>query len=241
MGLIDMDQIVFFWRGEDITIPEYFVKSIKIRNLKNIKIVQVSDTKTKKIEGVDIFINKDLPKDLMSARLKAFSLVQTKNTNTIFCDADSLLINNFNFLDFTPGYYLMKREGNFIINHLFPEHYPEFKNKFVLDVMPFLFGAIIICKKENFFINLFKICNNLPQRFHRWYGDQISLYIFYLDNKSIFSFIDQKKFMHIVGRKDKDTNIDLDSLQKKGVFFLTFKGLESKKRISEVLDNIKIS
>ena len=97
MGLIDMDQIVFFWRGEDITIPEYFVKSIKIRNLKNIKIVQVSDTKTKKIEGVDIFINKDLPKDLMSARLKAFSLVQTKNTNTIFCDADSLLINNFPF------------------------------------------------------------------------------------------------------------------------------------------------
>ena len=179
-----MDQIAFFWRGEDTTIPEYFVKSIKIRNLNNIKIIQVSDTKAKKIEGVDILIDKDLPKDLMSARLKAFSFVETLNTNTIFCDADSLLINKFKLSNFSPGYYLMKREGNFIINHLFPEQYPEFKNKFVLDVMPFLFGAIIICKKENFFINLLKICNNLPPRFHRWYGDQLSLHIFYLDNKS---------------------------------------------------------
>ena len=234
-----MDQIAFFWRGEDTTIPEYFVQSIKIRNLKSFKIIQVSDTKTKKIEGVDLLIDKDLPKDLMSARLKAFSLIETQNTNTIFCDADSLLINNFNFLNFSPGYYLMKREGNFIINHLFPEYYPEFKNKFVLDVMPFLFGAIIISKKENFFINLFKICNKLPPRFHRWYGDQLSLHIFYLDNKSKFSFFNQKKYMHIVGRKDKDQNIDLHSLQKKGVVFLTFKGLESKKRIAEVLENIK--
>ena len=234
-----MDQIAFFWRGEDTTIPEYFVKSIKIRNLNNIKIIQVSDTKAKKIEGVDILIDKDLPKDLMSARLKAFSFVETLNTNTIFCDADSLLINKFKFSNFSPGYYLMKREGNFIINHLFPEYYPEFKNKFVLDVMPFLFGAIIICKKENFFTNLFQICKNLPARFHRWYGDQLSLHIFYLDNKSKFSFFNQKKYMHIVGRKDKDPNIDLHSLQKKGVVFLTFKGLESKKRIAEVLENIK--
>ncbi len=234
-----MDQIAFFWRGEDITIPEYLVQSIRFRNLKNIKIIQVSDTKTKKIEGVDIFINKELPKDLMSARLKAFSLIKTNNTNTIFCDADSLLINDLNFSNFSPGYYLMRREGNFIINHLHPENYPEFKNKFVLDVMPFLFGAIIICKKENFFINLLKICNSLPSRFHRWYGDQLSLHIFYLNNKSKFSFFNQKKYMHIIGRKDKDPNINLELLQKKGVVFLTFKGVESKKRIAEVLDNIK--
>jgi len=233
-----MNQIVFFWIGENLFIPEFFVKSIKKRNSKNFKIIQVSDLKTKKIEGVDIFIDFDLPRDIMTARLKAYSLVETKNTNTIFCDADSLMINDFNLSDFKTGNYIMRRKNNFIINHLWPEYYPEFKNKYFLDVMPFFFGAIIICKKENFFKDLLNICTKLPTRFHRWYGDQISLHIFYLDNKSKFIFFDQRKYMHIIRSKDKNSLTDLKLLIDKGIPFITFKGSESKKRIREFFNYI---
>ena len=234
-----MDQIVFFWSGEDLSIPKYFINSILVRNLKKIKIIQVSDKKTKKIEGVDLFITDDLPKDLMTARLKAYSKVETENTNTIFCDADSLLLNDFKLTNFKSGYYLIKRKGNFVINHLMPEHYPEFKNKLVLDVMPFLFGAIVIAKKENFFKYLYDICLKLPFRFHRWYGDQISLHLYYLDNKSKFNFFDQEKYMHVIGRKNK-ANVDLNLLKKEGIIFLTFKGSETKKSIKDFFDKIML-
>ena len=232
-----MDQIVLFWRGEDISIPKYFVNSILIRNLKNVKIIQVSDLKTEKIKGVDLFITDNFPEDLMTARLKAYSKIKTKDTNTIFCDADSLLLNDITLSNFSPGYYLMRRKGNFVINHLLPEHYPEFENKPILDIMPFLFGAIIIVKKENFFKYLYNICMQLPARFHRWYGDQLSLYIYYLDNKHNFSFFDQSKYMHVIGTKNKD-NVNISLLKKRGVIFLTFKGTESKNSIKNIFDHI---
>tara|TARA_A100001011_G_scaffold195109_1_gene203469 strand:+ start:813 stop:1514 length:702 start_codon:yes stop_codon:yes gene_type:complete len=226
-----MDQIVFFWTGKNLFIPEYFVKSIIKNFCKKYKIIQVSDTKTNKIDGVDVYIKADLPADIMTARLKAYSLVETKNKNTIFCDADSLMISELYFDDFVEGYHLMKRKRNSLINHLHPEYFPEFKNKYFMDLMPFLFGAIIISKKENFFVHLYNICTNLPARFHRWYGDQISLHIFYLDNKSKFLFFDQDKYMHIIDKKNNNPKEDLQILLEKKIHFITFKGPKSKKQI----------
>ncbi len=226
-----MDQIVFFWTGKNLFIPEYFVKSISKKFCKKYKIIQVSDKKTNKIDGVDVYIKDDLPADIMTARLKAYSLVETKNKNTIFCDADSLMISELYFDDFVEGYHLMKRKRNSLINHLHPEYFPEFKNKYFMDLMPFLFGAIIISKKENFFVHLYNICTNLPARFHRWYGDQISLHIFYLDNKSKFLFFDQDKYMHIIDKTNNNPKEDLQILLEKKIPFITFKGPKSKKQI----------
>ena len=228
-----MDQIVFFWTGKNLFIPEYFVKSIRKKVSKKYTIIQVSDTMTNKIDGVDVYITAELPADIMTARLKAFSLVETKNKNTIFCDADSLMISELYFNDFDEGYYLMRRKKNSLINHLHPEYFPEFKNKYFMDLMPFLFGAIIISKKENFFVNLYNICINLPKRFHRWYGDQISLHIFYLDNKSKFLFFDQDKYMHIIDKAKNNPTEDLPILLGKKIPFITFKGPKSKEQIKD--------
>ena len=60
-----------------------------LKKSKNVKIIQVSDLKTEKIKGRFV-ITDNFPEDLM-ARLKAYSKIKTKDTNTIFCDADSLL------------------------------------------------------------------------------------------------------------------------------------------------------
>ncbi len=233
-----MNQLVFFWIGENLVIPEYFVKSIKKIVSKKFKIIQVSNLKTRKIKGVDDIIKADLPKDIMTARLKAYSLVDTKDTSTIFCDADSLMVCQFNLSNFKRGYYLMKRNNNSLINHLFPEHYPEFKNKYFIDVMPFLFGAIIIIKKENFFNHLLNICLKLPPRFHRWYGDQIALHIFYLDNKSLFLFFDQSKYMYIIDKKDNNPQRSINLLKEQNIPLVTFKGNKSKERIGEFFKHL---
>tara|TARA_B100001057_G_C22764174_1_gene917047 strand:+ start:211 stop:915 length:705 start_codon:yes stop_codon:yes gene_type:complete len=227
-----MDQLVFFWVGENLSIPNYFVNSIILTSEKKFKIIQVTDVKTGKIKGVDICLRTELPKDIMTARLKAYSLVETFNSKTIFCDADSLMINTFDFSDFKKGYHIMKRIKNDIINHNHPEYYPEFKNKYFMDLMPFLFGAIIINQEKNFFKNVYNICLKLPSRFHRWYGDQISLHIYYLDNKSKFNFFEQNKYMHIVSKND-DLDVEYNFLTKNKIPFITFKGSISKKRIGE--------
>ena len=73
--------------------------------------------------------------------------------------------------------YLIKRQENGIMNHMWPEHYPEFENKSALDVMPYLFGGMAFRNGKEFFSNVLNICLNLPSRFHRWYGDQYSLKI----------------------------------------------------------------
>ena len=61
-----MDQIVFFWVGDNLSIPQYLVNSIKKQKMKNTKIIQVSDKITKTVEGVDNHIREEMPKDLMT-------------------------------------------------------------------------------------------------------------------------------------------------------------------------------
>ena len=43
-------------------------------------------------------------------------------------------------------------------------------------MMPYMFGAIAVKGVQSeFFESLFSICLELPERFHRWYGDQYSM------------------------------------------------------------------
>ena len=144
-----MDQVVFFWRGNNLNVPEYLVKSIRNIHKDSIKIIQLSDKETFTVPGVDMHIKEDLPNDIMTARLKAYSLIDSENTKNFFCDADSLLINPLSLKNFEKGIYLMKRSNNFIINHTTPEYYPEFENKYICSIMPFLFGAIVLSKTED--------------------------------------------------------------------------------------------
>ena len=47
-----MNQLVFYWSGENVEIPKILVKSVLISN-EGLKIIQVTDKKTDKIEGVN--------------------------------------------------------------------------------------------------------------------------------------------------------------------------------------------
>ena len=107
-----MDQIVFFWSGKNLNVPEYFVKSINKNTLGKYKIIQVSELNTNRIDGVDKFIQVELPKDLMTARLKAFSFVKTLNNKTVFCDADSLMLCDIKLSEFNTKFQNLKNVVN---------------------------------------------------------------------------------------------------------------------------------
>jgi hypothetical protein len=129
----------------------------------------------------------------MIARLQAYSLLEFSDDYTLFTDADCLLIQPVK-LNYSNDILLLQRVDNFLIN----SNYPEFVGKKIIDVMPYLFGAICIknSNNNNFFESLLSILEKLPQRFHRWYGDQVSLSIA-ADINKLFSF----------GYLDSDTHL----------------------------------
>jgi hypothetical protein len=239
-----MDQIVFFWIGDNLEVPNLFVKSIRNIQADKIRIIQLSDYKTKEIFGVDDVKRTDLPKEIMSARLKAYSLVDTASSRTFFCDADTLMLNKLSLKNFKKGTYLTIRPKNFIINHNYPEYYPEFENKYIADVMPFLFGAIVVIEQNNIFSSLLKICLNLENRFHRWYGDQVSLYLYFKENRDSFLFLDQDKYLDIFERDQVINETYIKQLLNQKKIFTTFKGRQDNERIIKtlvILEKIKKS
>ena len=112
--------------------------------------------------------NYNLSKDIMVARLEAYSSFPFNNKQTFFCDADCLFLNKLWLTNLNENIYLTIRSENSFIN---PEGYPEFENKTFLDMMPFLFGAMALKDGKQFFENLISICKDLPLRFHQWYGE----------------------------------------------------------------------
>ena len=229
-----MDQIVFYWVGEKLELPFFLVKSIRLIYNQKIKIIQLSDTLTKKVNGVDEVIRIKPTNYIMLDRTFAYSLVQTKNNRTLFLDADSLVLNKINLNEYIKGIYLTKRQTNFLINYNFPEHYPEFLNKHINEVMPFLFGVILIIDEEFLFKNLIDILKKLPSRFHRWYGDQYSLKKLYDKGNIKFKFLNSN-FTYVAGFKGKTNIVNLNLLKSNKV--LTFKG-GTKKHVREVFNKL---
>ena len=231
-----MEQIVFFWVGKKLSIPEFLVNSIRILYGKKIKIIQLSDENTRKIHGVDEVLRNSITGNLMTDRLNLYSLVKTENNLTIFLDADSLLIQKLKLNDFANGYHILQRETDSLsfINDNWPEYYPEFVEKTFKEIMPFLFGVIIINYQKSFFKELLLICNELPKRFHRWYGDQYSLKKLYDKNPEKFNLI-KDNWVHVVSL-NKDGNVDIKTSNYTKI--LTFKG-NTKKYIKNVLESLK--
>ena len=212
----------FFWIGLDVKIPQFLVNSIKHSYNDDVNIYFLTDKKTPDINGVTHTIRKKLSDNIMIARLESYGNLNI-NKQLMFLDADSLVLRKFEGLTTDEPLILFRRkkEGH-IINHKYPELYPEFENKTFDLMMPFLFGAIISNKNEssNIFYELLEIAKNLPERFHRWYGDQYALKI--AVDKKLFKFIEYEftDFIDIVRYEN-----DLKRIDKP---IITFKGPKSK-------------
>lgn len=230
-------QFAFFWVGNDISIPLALVNSIRFTYGDEAYIYQLSDKKTESIKGVNEIIRDELPNEIMLARLKAYSLIKTQNT-TLFLDADSLVIQKLKLPDFNKyRACLVKRDDDTsILNHNYPEYYPEFFNQKIVDIMPILFGLIVTPDGGKLFDELFKNALKLPDRFHRWYGDQMAMAQEWIKNKENYLLLKQEEYLFITRTSLKKAQ--LEDLMKNGVKIITFKGPHSKQFIPETLKEL---
>ena len=230
-------QFAFFWVGNDISIPSALVDSIRFTYGDEAYIYQLSDKKTEPIKGVSEIIRDELPNEIMLARLKAYSLIKTQNT-TLFLDADSLVIQKLKLPDFNKyRACLVKRDDQTsILNHNYPEYYPEFFNQKMVDIMPILFGLIITPDGGKLFDELFKIALKLPDRFHRWYGDQMAIAQEWIKNKENYLLLKQEEYLFVTRTSLKKSQ--LEGLIKNDVKIITFKGPHSKQFIPETLKEL---
>ena len=227
-------QFAFFWVGQDILIPQALVDSIRYVYGNEAYIYQLSDNKTASINDVNEVLRDELPNEIMLARLRAYSLVVTQNT-TLFLDADSLVIQKLKLPDFNKFIAcLVKRDDETsILNHNYPEYYPEFFNQKMIDIMPILFGIIITPNGRKLFNELLEIAIKLPDRFHRWYGDQMAIAHEWNKNKDDYLLINQEEYLFVTRAALKKH--ELDHLIKNKVKIITFKGPQSKQFIPETL------
>ncbi len=230
-------QFAFFWVGQDILIPQALVDSIRYVYGNEAYIYQLSDNKTASINDVNEVLRDKLPNEIMLARLRAYSLVVTQNT-TLFLDADSLVIQKLKLPDFNKFIAcLVKRDDQIsIINHNYPEYYPEFVNQKFIDIMPILFGLIVTPDGGKLFNGLFEIALKLPERFHRWYGDQMVIAEEYKKNKEKYLLLPQKEYLFIT--RNSFNRDDLADLIRIGVKIITFKGPYSKEFIPQTLKEL---
>mgnify|MGYP000863195986 CR=1 FL=1 len=212
----------FFWIGPNISIPTFLVNSIVKTYSSDVNIYFLTDKKTPYISGVTTTIRSNLSKDIMIARLQAYSKLKI-NEQVFFLDADSLVINQVDMLPSKEAFIIFRRKKEKkIINNMYPEWYPEFKNKTLDEMMPFLFGAIVTNSNHSYkvFLLLLEVAKKLPKRFHRWYGDQYSLKIATENNLIQYKENNFDEYINII----KNEN-DLINPSKN---ILTFKGPNSK-------------
>ena len=219
--------IVIFWTNDDIAIPQLFVNSIRLIMSNSIDIVILTDKKTPEIKKVNSIIRYDLNKYIMMARLQSYANFKHTYEKILFADADSLMISPLVFPSQNKHIYLTLRKYDALINYNYPNFYPEFENKKMSEVMPFLFGAIItIGDQSDFFKSLVNICEQLPLRFKKWYGDQTSLYHFVKEKKLNYGLLDQDIYLKVY--RNKLTYLDIKKDIREGTSIVTFKGKKSK-------------
>ena len=238
-------KIAFFWMGESIKTPTMLVDSIRLVMGREVAITQLTDRTTPTIKGCDHIERHDLPSDLMIARLRAYSAMQFSDNLTFFCDADSLFISPLDVSFENEKIKLIERgrgpEFNTKINCEYPEYYPEFENKTIGQLMPFMFGAIATFgDQSNFFEELEKICTKLPKRFHRWYGDQVSLKIAIEKKSTPYDLLDNEKHLYLANEILSVEQITMLRFER-NVQMISFKGSAAKNFLAETLNNLKSS
>ena len=227
--------ICFFWTGNKIEIPRFLVQSIRLTMGDNINVVQLTNHETKEIVGVNSVKRFNLSSKIMVARLQSYALYEIETDYTFFCDADCVFINKLSLPNIENiNIFLSPRLRDFKINYNYPEHYEEFVNKTANEVMPFLFCAIAAKGNQQiFFKNLLEICLKLPERFHRWYGDQYSLFLKTREKLKEFGLLDPKIYQYEI--KEILTPKKLEQIIESGSQLLHFKGPKSKIYIEQTM------
>ena len=236
--LSPINNFAFFWVGKDIQMPSTFVESIRLLYGKSANIIQISDENTQEVAGVSSVSRSVLSADIMLARLEACSKLENISDPIAFYDVDTLFIDKISAPSALNGRTcILRREHDFNLNHNFPEYYPEFIGKSTSEVMPYLAGCIITANHKKLFSALLLKCQKLPDRFHRWYGDQVALQMLAVETPKMFIEIEEKIYLKTFNKVLNQRT--LDSLKIQNTANIHFKGVSEKKFIYKSMSNLK--
>ncbi len=172
----NLNAIVLFWIGTDITIPSLLVRSIRMVFGAEFKIIQFSDKAAPKVESVTVRRQLKPYQHIMVARPEAYSSLDLASP-TFFLDAEMLVLCPFGLPTLAEHEVGVTIRG--VLDTVgFSEEdcriEPALIGKNTAQVMPNLYSFVYVQSTMLFARQLNALCK-LPKRFHSWYGDQITL------------------------------------------------------------------
>lgn len=168
--------IAFFWVGPDTTIPSLLVRSIRQAFGPDFHVAQLSDKETPRIEGVTTHKRLKLSPHIMVARLEAYAELGLSGP-TLFVDADMLVLRAFDLPALGESEVGVTVRGPRDTMRFSPEECkeePAFTGKNTLEVMPYLY-SFVYAASPLLFVRQLNALRKMPRRYHRWYGDQMTL------------------------------------------------------------------
>lgn len=197
-----MIDFYFFQIGDEAELAKMMISSIRQTN-KSSRIYQLTDKKTKKIKTTDGCYRFDgNTNTIMKFRMEAYSkTILNKGRFSIFLDTDMLVLKEIklNNLFEKSDLVLCKRELNAtqLVNINFNDmNMEEYKGKMMFEAWPYLGCFIGVNNSENL-IKMNQMYNELEQKYKLWYGDQIVLKKFALENPTKTSFVNETEYAYL--------------------------------------------
>ncbi|MDA9164941.1 hypothetical protein N9O66_03175 [Alphaproteobacteria bacterium] len=194
-----MIDFYFFHIGDEIDLPKMLVNSI-LKTNKNSRVFQLTDKITKKIDNTyDCYRFNGDKNSIMKFRMEAYSKTFLNNGRfSIFLDTDMLVLKeiNLNKLFGKSDLILCKRElnANLLVNIDFNNmNMKEYEGKTMIEAWPYL-GCFIGVKDSKTLIEMNQMYDNLENKYKLWYGDQIILKKYALENPRKTSFIGENEY-----------------------------------------------
>lgn len=171
-----LNHIAFFWVGQDVTVPTLLVRSIRAAFGAGVNVHQLSDRETPRVDGVTTHQKVKLSPHIMVARLEAYA-AYTPQEPTLFLDADMLILRQFDLPPLAEnevGVTLRGERDTIRFSKREWAEFPEFTEKDSAQMMPYIF-SFVYTRSPVLFLRQLNALRKMPKRFHRWYGDQMTL------------------------------------------------------------------
>ena len=230
--------IAFFWVGQDTTLPSLLVRSIRLAFGPDFCVYQLSDRQTPAVAGVTHVKHLKLSPHIMVARLEAYAALPQTGA-TLLLDADMLVLRAFALPPLNTNEVGITHRGARDTIRFSPREwaeFPEFTDKDSSDVMPYIYSFIYV-ESSLLFVRQLIALRKLPKRFHRWYGDQMSLKS-ELDAPDRFRIqtLDIDQFNRTVRSEIEFREVFLST---EAPYIVHFKGPESKSAMARSLSLIQ--
>lgn len=194
-----MIDFYFFHIGDQIDLPIMMINSIRKTN-KNSRVFQLTDHKTKEIKITDGCYRFDgNTKSIMKFRMEAYSkTLLNKDRFSIFLDTDMLVLKEIDLSSIfdKSDLILCKRElnANLPVNiHFNDMNMKEYEGKLMSEAWPYL-GCFLGVTNSKSLIKMNQMYNDLEKKYKLWYGDQIILKKFALENPTRTSFVGEAEY-----------------------------------------------